>query len=141
MVFVFLVLALFNGVFFHIPKNFSSLIVYVVDFDGQVPPYQGEQPIVGPAIIQATESLARSDTPQLGYITMAPSNFNNDPIAVRKAVYDFKAYAAIIVNANATTLLQQAIEQGNTTYDPQGAAQFVYVSARDQNTIPTYVVP
>ncbi len=141
MLFVFLVLALFNGVFFHIPENFSSLIVYVVDFDGQLPPYQGGQPIVGPAIVQATESIADADTPQLGYITMAPSKFDNDPIAVRKAVYDFKAYAAIIVNANATALLQQAVEQGNTTYDPNGAAQIIYVSARDQNTIPTYVVP
>lgn len=141
MTFVFLVLALFNGVFFHIPKNYSSLIVYVVDFDGQMPPYQGGQPIVGPAVVQAIESITRSDTPQLGYITIAPSKFNNDPIAVRKAVYDFKAYAAVIVNANATALLQQAVEQGNTTYDPQGAAQIIYVSARDQNTIPTYVVP
>ncbi|CAF9922937.1 MAG: hypothetical protein ALECFALPRED_002267 [Alectoria fallacina] len=72
---------------------------------------------------------------------MAPSMFNNDPIAVRRAVYDFRAHAAIIINANATALLQQALELGNTTYDPKGAAQIIYVSARDQNTIPTYVVP
>ena len=72
---------------------------------------------------------------------MPPSIFNDDPIAVRKAVYDFKAHAAIIINANATALLQQAVEHGNTTYDPKGAAQIIYVTARDQNTIPTYVVP
>lgn len=141
MIFVLLVLSLFNGVFFHIPKNYSSLIVYVVDFDGQLAPYQSGQPIVGPAIVQATESIAKSNTPHLGYVTLPPSLFNNDPIAVRRAVYDFKAHAAIIVNANATTLLRQAVEIGNTTYDPKGAAQIIYVSARDQNTIPTYVVP
>ena len=139
-VFILAVLALFNGVFFHIPKNFSSLIVYVVDFDGQIAPYQGTS-IVGPAIVQATEQMAKSNAPHLGYITMPPSKFNNDPIAVRQAVYDFKAHAAIIVNANATALLQQAVDQGNATYDPNGAAQIVYVSARDQNTVPTYVVP
>ena len=72
---------------------------------------------------------------------MPPSNFGNDPIAVRKAIYDFKAHAAIIINSNATALLQQAVDHGNTTYDPKGAAQVIYVSARDQNTIPTYVVP
>ena len=55
MAFVLLVLSLFNGVFFHVAKNHSSPIVYVVDFDGQVPPYQGGRPIVGPAIVQATE--------------------------------------------------------------------------------------
>ncbi|KAL9128586.1 MAG: hypothetical protein Q9175_007494 [Cornicularia normoerica] len=141
MTFVLLALSLFNGVYFHIPKNYPSLIVYVVDFDGQVPPYQGGLSIVGPAIVQATESMAKSDTPHLGFITMAPSMFNNDPIAVRRAVYDFKAHAAIIINANASALLQQAAEQGNATYDPKGAAQIIYVSARDQNTIPTYVVP
>ena len=134
-------LSLFNGVFYHIPKNFSSLIVYVVDFDGQVAPYQEGTPLVGPMIVQATETIARSETPHLGYITMPPSMFKNDPIAVRQAIYDFKAHAAIIVNANATALLRQAVDQGNATYDPNGAAQIIYVSARDQNTIPTYVVP
>ena len=140
-VFILIVLALFNGVFFHIPKNYSSLIVYVVDFDGQSPPYQGITPVVGPAIVQTTERMAKLDVPHLGYITRSPSDFQNDPIAVRQAVYDFKAHAAIIVNANATTMLQQAVNQGNTTYDPNGAAQIIYVSARDQNTIPTYIVP
>lgn len=141
MVFLILVLSLFHGVFFHIPKNYSSLIVYVVDFDGQTPPYQGGRPIVGPAIVQATESMAKSGAPHLGFVTLSPSTFGNDPIAVRQAVYDFKAHAAIIINANATALLQQAVGQGNSTYDPKGAAQIIYLSARDQNTIPTYVVP
>ena len=134
-------LSLFNGAFYHIPKNFASLIVYVVDFDGQVSPYQGVTPMIGPMIVQTTEQMVKSQDPHLGYITVPPSQFNNDPIAVRKAVYDFKAHAAIIINANATALLRQAIDQGNATYDPNGAAQIIYVSARDQNTIPTYVVP
>ena len=134
-------LSLFNGVFFHIPKNYPSLIVYVVDFDGQLPPYQSVTPLVGPQIVQATESQDRSSTPHLGFITLSPSEFKNDPIAVRQAVYDFKAHGAIIINANATALLRQAVEQGNATYDPNGAAQIIYVSARDQNTIPTYLVP
>lgn len=97
--------------------------------------------MVGPAIVSATEKMGRSEGPHLGYETRLPSDFNNDPIAVRQAVYDFKAHAAIIVNANATALLQAAVDQGNTSYDPNGAAQVIYVSARDQNTIPTYVVP
>ncbi len=139
--FILLALFLFNGVFYHLPKNYSSLIVYVVDFDGQVAPYQGGTPLVGPAVVQATERIAKSDAPHLGYITKLPSDFNNDPIAVRQAIYDFKAHAAIIINANATTLLQQAVDQGNATYDPNGAAQVIYVSARDQNTIPAYEVP
>ena len=140
-VFILAALSLFNGVFYHIQKNLSSLIVYVVDFDGQAAPYQSETPIVGPAIVQATERIVRSNAPSLGYITMPPSDFNNDVMTVRQAVYNFKAHAAVIINANATSMLQQAVNQGNATYDPKGAAQIIYVSARDQNTIPTYVVP
>ncbi len=140
-VFIILVLALFYGVFHHIPKNLTSLIVYVVDFDSQIVPYQDGTPLVGPAIVKATEDIVKSGQPHLGYITMPPSAFANDPMAVRQAVYDFTAHAAIIVNANATFLLRQAVDQGNSTYDPNGAAQIIYVSARDQATIPSYVVP
>ena len=113
----------------------------MVDFDGQVAPYQGGTPLVGPSIVQATEYIAKYEQSHLGYITMPPSMFDFDPMAVRRAVYDFKAHAAIIVNANATALLWQALAQGNSSYDPNGAAQIIYVSARDQNAIPSYVVP
>lgn len=136
-----LVLSCFEGVFHNIQANMKALTVFVVDFDGQVAPYLGVTPLVGPQIVQATEGIARSGQSHLGYIALPPSKFNNDPIAVRQAVYDFKAYAAIIVNANATALLRQAVEQGNSSYDPNGAVQVVYVTARDQTTIPTYVVP
>ena len=140
LVFVMLVLSLFSGVFMHIPKNFSSLNVYVVDFDGQMDPNLGGTPMVGPQVVQMTQSMRRLPA-HLGYITMSPAEFEFDPINVRQAVYDFKAHAAIIINANATALLWQAAEQGNATYDPYGAAQIIYISARDQTTIPTYVVP
>lgn len=138
---ILVVLSIFEGVFHNLPHNMKSLVVFVVDFDGQVAPYTGGTPLIGPQIVQATEAMVKSDHPHLGYVTLPPSKFNNDPIAVRKAVYDFKAYAAIIVNANATALLRQAVEQGNSSYDPNGAAQIIYVTARDQTTIPAYVVP
>ncbi len=105
------------------------------------PPIKPPLLLVGPQIVQATEALARSSQPHLGYVTMQPADFGNKPIQVRQAVYDFQAHAAIIINANATALLRQAVEQGNSSYDPNGAAQIIYVSARDQNTIPTYAVP
>lgn len=136
-----LVLSCFEGVFHNIQANLKSLTVYVVDFDGQVAPYLDGTPLVGPQIVQATEAIAQSNRPHLGYVTLPPSDFNDDPVAVRQAIYDFKAYAAIIINANATALLRQAVEQGNSSYDPNGAVQVIYVTARDQTTIPTYMVP
>lgn len=79
--------------------------------------------------------------PHLGYITLPPSYFNNDPAVVRQGVYDQKAWAAIIVNANATALLLQAVQQGNASYDPLGACQVVWVEARDQDTYNSYILP
>ena len=39
------------------------------------------------------------------------------------AVFEFQAYAAVIVNANATALLRRSVEIGNVSYDPLGAGQ------------------
>ena len=79
--------------------------------------------------------------PHLGYEIKPPSMFNNDPMQVRQAVYNQDAWAAIIVNSNATALLREAVASGNTSYDPLGAAQVIYVQARDQDTVNSYIVP
>jgi hypothetical protein len=44
-VFVILVLSLFNGVFHHVPRNYSSTVVHVVDVDGQVEPISRQHTI------------------------------------------------------------------------------------------------
>ena len=129
------------AVLYHVEENVSSLDVFVVDFDGTQPPYQNTVPLIGPMITQTTEIRLQAPKPHLGYVTMTPAQFNNDPIAVRQAVYDFKAYAAIIINANATALLHAAVQTGNASYDPLGAAQVIYVEARDQETYYDYVLP
>ena len=140
-VFILVVLSMYWAALYHVERNTSSLNVFVVDFDGTQAPYTDVRPMVGPMVTQATEQMLRSPTPHLGYITRTPSEFNNDPIAVRQAVYDFKAYAAVIVNANATALLQAAVAQGNASYDPMGACQTVYVQARDQDIYLQNIIP
>ena len=97
--------------------------------------------MIGPIVTKTTENILRAPEPHLGYITMHPSDFANDPIRVRQAVYDFDAWAAIIVNANATGLLKAAVEQGNASYDPLGACQIIYVQARDQDAYASYILP
>ncbi|KAL8746206.1 MAG: hypothetical protein Q9184_007777, partial [Pyrenodesmia sp. 2 TL-2023] len=141
-VFILAVLSLYWAVLFHVEENTSSLTVFVVDFDGRVDPYRGgTPPLVGPMVTQTTESMLSMPEPHLGYQTVDPSIFDNNPVQVRQAVFDWKAYAAIIIMPNATTLLQQAVEQGNTTYDPLGACQAVYVEARDETTYYNYILP
>jgi hypothetical protein len=138
--FILAVLSLYWAVLYHVEQNLSSLVVFVVDFDGQVAPYTNISPIVGPMIVQTAQSLlAPSGT--VGWQSQPPSVFNYDPIAVRQAIYAEKAWAAIIINPNATALLQEAVNNGNASYDPMGAAQVVYVEARDETTLDNYVVP
>jgi hypothetical protein len=48
---------------------------------------------------------------------------------------------SVIINANATALLQDAVTNGKTSYDPMGAAQVIYVEARDETTVNDYIMP
>ncbi|KAK9421116.1 putative MNNG and nitrosoguanidine resistance protein [Seiridium unicorne] len=138
--FIMAVLALYWAVLFHVEDNMRALTVQVVDFDGQAP-YNNIEPFVGPMVTQLAQQTVDMEGPSLGYIVLPPSDFNNDPIAVRQAVYDFHSYAAIIVNANATALLMDAVANGNTTYDPTGAIQMILLSSRDETTYYNYILP
>ncbi|KAJ5931012.1 hypothetical protein N7466_006505 [Penicillium verhagenii] len=140
-VFVLTVLSIFWGSQFLTESKFPNLHVWVVDFDGKVEPYITNDAIVGPSVINTTKKYEASSSLHLGYHIKSASDFNNDPWAVRQAIYDEHAYAAIIINPNATSLLRAAIAQDNTTYDPAGAIQSVIISARDENTYYSYVLP
>ena len=143
MAFILTCLSIYWGVFTHVDDNLTSLHIMVVDFDGQVAPYNtsGEAPIVGPAIQRLASQMVQSPTPSLGYVNFGAAHFDYDPMQVRQQVYDFKAWAAIVINPNATALLYSAIRNGNTSYDPLGACQLVYVQARDNTNWGSYIYP
>ncbi|OCL00645.1 uncharacterized protein K441DRAFT_601358 [Cenococcum geophilum 1.58] len=134
-------LCLFWGVLFNQNKLSTSIKVWVVDFDGQIAPYLNEIPLVGPVVTGSVQKLIDSRGIHPGYTFRSPVDFANDPMQVRESVYNQDAYAAVIINANATALLRAAVEQGNTTYDPKGAGQVILNSARDQATSSSYIVP
>ena len=93
-------------------------------------------------VTEMTEGIVKADKmPHLGYISLPPAQYNHDPMRVRDAIYEQAAYAAIIVNSNATQMLRQAVEQGNSSYDPLGAMQMVYVTARDEDSYYNYILP
>ena len=143
MAFIIACLSIYWGVFSRVENNLSSLKVYVVDFDGQTAPYNTSdiEPLVGPQIVQLAQQMVASSTPNVGYTPLPPSQFNYDPLQVRKAVYDWDAWAAIIVNPNATALLYSAVQNGNSSYDPMGACQLVYLQARDQTNWESFLFP
>ncbi|RHZ47006.1 SNG1 family protein [Aspergillus thermomutatus] len=142
-VFILCVLSLYWAIQFRSEDRLHTLTIWVVDFDNQVEPYKNESitPIIGPAVTDVANRFIESDTEHVGYKIRSPADFNYDPWAVRQGVYDELAYAAIIVNPNATTLLYDAVTNGNSSYDPNGAAQFIIISARDQTTYSSYIDP
>ncbi|GAM34227.1 hypothetical protein TCE0_015f01671 [Talaromyces pinophilus] len=139
--FILSVLSLFSGVLSRTENNLRALKIWVVDFDGSMSPYDDIEPIIGPIItdiIMEDFSSARQ-CPTL--IQCTPHSFQNDSMAVRQAVYEEQVYAAVIINANATSSLQAAVTSGSPSYDPLGIAQIVYNSARDENTYYAYIIP
>ncbi|KAI8192046.1 Nitrosoguanidine resistance protein SNG1 [Colletotrichum sp. SAR 10_86] len=139
--FILAVLSLYWAVLFRTEANLRSVVVHVVNFDGQVAPYESVQPIVGPTVIQTIQKALDSEGPSLGWTILQPSDFNNDPTAVRMAVYDFKAWAAVIVHANATAALQEAAATGDANYDPAGSLQIITQTARDSTTYQSDIQP
>ena len=97
-VFILSVLSLYWAVLYHVESNMSSLTCLVVDFDGTQSPYADGQALVGPTVTQATEEMLRSPRPHLGYISRPPSDFGNDPMQVREAVFKLNAWAAVVVS-------------------------------------------
>jgi hypothetical protein len=134
---IFTFLCLFWGALFP-QDNHHHLGVWVVDFDQ---PPNGISPFVGPFVTRSVQSIIDAKGPNLGYTFRPPSDFDNDPLKVRESIYDFKAWAAIVINPNATALIEAAVRQGNSSYDPRGACQIIYNSARDQSTVMSYIVP
>lgn len=134
-------LCLFWGALFRQNDNVKHLKILVVDFDGQVAPYADTTPFVGPFVIQAANDMTAAGDIVPTYTFQPPQDFDYDPLKVREAVYDMHVWAAVVINANATALLDSAIRQGNANYDPAGACQVIYNTARDQTVASSYIVP
>ncbi|KAH8731524.1 hypothetical protein GQ44DRAFT_604878 [Phaeosphaeriaceae sp. PMI808] len=132
-------LCLFWGALFRQNDNIHKLVILVVDFDGQAP-YSNTTPFVGPFVTQAIKEITDTGGAP-GYSFRSPQDFDNDPLKVRESVYNFDAWAAVVINPNATALIESAVREGNSSYDPLGACQITYNSARDQSTSSSYIIP
>jgi hypothetical protein len=142
MAFILAVLSIYWGVFFQVENRLSHLLVYVVDMDGAAPyDNTGNAPFVGQTITQLVQQELSSGKPTLGWGIRSGDEFNNDPLAVRQAVYNWDAWAAIVINPNATAMLYEAVATGNASYDPLGACQLVYQDARDDTNWANFMFP
>ncbi|KAH7306052.1 hypothetical protein BKA65DRAFT_531049 [Rhexocercosporidium sp. MPI-PUGE-AT-0058] len=135
------ILSLYWGALSRTEENVSTLGVLVVDFDGKLEPFISTTPIIGSAVVAAAQKVLEKRPPRPSFKAKSPLDFNNDPLKVREAVYDFQAWATVIINSNATVLLQDAVQTGYATYDPYGAAQMIILTARDSTTVNGYITP
>ena len=117
--------------------------MWVVDFDGKVAASVNEKDvqIVGSTVVEAARAREASLQPHISYHIKTPADFDYDPMRVREAIYDNKAFSAIIVNPNASSLLRRAVTGADSSYDPKHACQIIYVEARDQVAIDSYIIP
>jgi len=138
------ILSLYWGVLFHAEDRLRNFVVYVVDFDGQVAPYNSGAagtPFVGETMVNTALQLVNGPSSSLGYTVLNPAEFGYDPIAVRQAVYDWKCWAAVVIYPNATALLRAAVSEGNSSYSPSGSVQYVYQTARQETATYNYIRP
>jgi hypothetical protein len=138
---IFTFLCLFWGALFDQQDRVHKLKIWVVDFDSQLPANNNVEPFVGPFVTRAAQALVDSQSSHPGYTIRSPSDFDNDPLQVRKSVYEFHAWAAVIINVNATAAISDAVKNGDKNYDPLGACQIIYNTARDQTTMASYINP
>lgn len=138
---ILLFMSLFWAVQFRVLELMPSLTVWVVDFDGKSAPNRTANAVVGTAVTDTARNIITSATHRVGYTIKAAEDFGHDPTAVRQGVYNENAYAAVIVNPGATSVLREALSSGNTSYDPTSAGQMVTISARDQNTYASVIQP
>src|SRR5947208_1142568 len=105
---LFCLLCLYWGALQKAEKNYSSLTVWVVDFDAQIAPYNDGsiQPLVGPLVTDLANRRNSDPSLHLGYVVKSASDFDYNVKSVWKGVYDEHAWAAFIVNSNATALLR-----------------------------------
>ncbi|KAG8712219.1 hypothetical protein FRC08_014877 [Ceratobasidium sp. 394] len=110
-------------------RHAPSLKAWVIDRDG------GE---IGQAVVQGLIATTQTGTKQhLGW-RQVPADHVSD---VGDAIVDEQAWAAVVVNANASARLAAARASGDSSYNPMSAITFYYAQARNEQATGTYVNP
>lgn len=126
------ILSLYWGTDHSIQFNSNAATVAVIDLD------QGE---VGPALVAyAKQFRAEMGIESLGYVYPAISQYpDNDAVTHALKQEDF--WFAFVVQSNATTLMNYAYTNGNTSYDPNGGIQAYYEEGRNALAIDEFILP
>ncbi|GAA5975256.1 hypothetical protein JCM5350_000210 [Sporobolomyces pararoseus] len=125
---VFLLLSLFWGSLY-----FPRLKIYVYDFDGQ---------LLGPTIVQGLRQTLSSPT-HFGLIFR--DTVGKDYAQIAQEIIEEKAWGAVVINANATTNFQAAVQGTGGLLDgewaPSGAMSLYVASSRWFQVILEFLLP
>ncbi len=99
--------------------------------------------MLGPAIINEanTQAALSSATPHLGWQVKSASDYPNGIPDVENDVLGQGCWGAVVINANATSAYLDALENGDSSYDPKGAIGIYMASARFYQVTLLYLEP
>ena len=130
-------LPLFWGSTYKLQNYFHKLSVNYVTFDTDPNSF-----LNNPMLQEAQYQAALSDSiPHLGWVVRNASEYPNGLADVRQEIYSQKAWATVVVNANATSAWQAALANGDSSYDPTGAVGVYFASARFYQVTLLYLQP
>jgi hypothetical protein len=127
-------LSLFWGSTYHLQTNFHRLTVHLVPLDNDANSFLNQ-----PFINMAQEQNSLTTTPHFTYVIRSASDYPNGLEDVRREVLGQECWAAVVVNANATSAWRTAIESGDASYSPNGAVGIYFQSARFYQVVLLYV--
>ncbi|WVW80760.1 hypothetical protein I302_102746 [Kwoniella bestiolae CBS 10118] len=128
-------LSIFWGSTYRLTSFLPSLTVHVIPFDTP----SSTSYLNGPMTQQMT--YVANEPPSivhLGYEIKDPANYPNGLEDVRRSVLAQECWAAIVVNANASTAWTEALQNGDATYDPTGSIGIYYMGARFYQVVLLY---
>ncbi|GAA5880617.1 hypothetical protein JCM16303_004284 [Sporobolomyces ruberrimus] len=130
---VFLLLSLFWGSLFRIESYFPRLKIYVYDFDNQ---------LLGPTLVQGLRQSLSSPT-HFGLIFR--NTAGKDYAQIAQEIIEERAWGAVVINANATTNFQAAVQGTggllNGEWAPSGAVSLYVSSSRWFQVILEFLLP
>ena len=113
--------------------NAHVLTTVIVDFDG------GE---VGPFMQRlGAEARSAEGKKTLGFVNEPGSKYGGSVEAVRHALKQEDFWIAIFILSNATSTMNYAYENGNSSYDPSGSIQAYYEEGRNTLVLAEFALP
>ncbi|WWC92395.1 uncharacterized protein L201_007352 [Kwoniella dendrophila CBS 6074] len=128
-------LSIFWGSTYRLTSFMPSLTVHVIPFDTPTSTSYLNGPITQQMTYVANEPPS---IVHLGYQIKDPSNYPDGLNDVRRSVIAQECWAAIVVNANASSAWTNALQNGDASYDPSGAIGIYYSSARFYQVVLLY---